>query len=77
MAEEEKKQSATEVLVAALESFGESEPEAVMVLFTNEAGELRWRSNIDSVCMRLGMLRYADAAMVKRGLEMTLGPDPK
>jgi hypothetical protein len=64
--------TATEVLVESLESFGESEPETVIVLFTNQAGELKWRTNTDSVTEKLGMLKFMEAALLKIALS-----DPK
>ena len=58
-------ETATEVVIKTLETFGESEPEDVLVLFTNADGNLVWRSNIASVSMRIGMLRVAEHAMFR------------
>jgi hypothetical protein len=35
----------TETLVSCLEEFGESEPERVLVIWVNEAGDLCWSTN--------------------------------
>ncbi len=62
----EKMPTATEVLVEAMESFGESEPEVVLVLYTNAEGNLVWKTNTDSIAMKLGMMMYAEACMLNR-----------
>ena len=61
----EKMPTATEVL-AAMESFGESEPEVVIILYTNAEGNLVWNTNTDSIAMKLGMMRYAEAGMLNK-----------
>lgn len=60
----EKKETASEVVIKALEDFGISEPETVLILFTNEAGNICCRSNTDSTCMKVGMLRYAERILL-------------
>lgn len=51
-----KARTATETLVAVMEEFGQSEPKDVLVIYTNEAGELCWSCSTDAVSVKLGLL---------------------
>ena len=54
--------SPTQTMIDTLEVFQQSEPEAILILFLDEAGRLNYRSNIDSVALRIGMCEAANAA---------------
>jgi hypothetical protein len=47
---------ATDVLLRAMEAFGESEPKFAIVIFLNEADELHWMRSDTSSTMTVGCL---------------------
>ena len=52
-------ESPSQVLIGTLEDFGQSEPTHILVIYINENGFLTYRSNIDSVTLRVGMCETA------------------
>lgn len=56
--------TATEVLIAAMEDFGECDPRSVMVIFTNAEDEVVCHSNVRR-CEGLGMLEVAREMVLK------------
>ena len=71
MADDPKPRTPTETLMACLTRFGEAEPTRVMVMWTDEAGDLCWSlSGSRSYTAMIGMLECARAALMKEFLEM-------
>lgn len=58
--------SATGVLIKAMEEFGQSEPTSVLVIFVCEDGCIKYSSNIDSTAMKLGMLDMTRELIMRR-----------
>lgn len=48
--------TATETLVSVMEEFGDSEPKDLIVIYTNQAGELVWSCSTDSTVIKLGLI---------------------
>lgn len=42
--------------MTAMEDFGESEPKELIVIYTNDAGDLCWSSTTDSNVVKLGLI---------------------
>lgn len=59
----------TELLIETMELFSESEPSAVIVIFVAEDGFMKYKSNIDSTCMKIGMLEFAKECVVRTAFE--------
>ena len=55
----------TETLIKCMEDFGEDEPENLMVIYTTKGGDLAWSSTTDSISMKIGMLEFAKACILK------------
>jgi len=56
---EEKIPTGTELLIEAMELLGESDKQDVIVIIRDSNGNFIWRSNMQSVIERLGMLHFA------------------
>ena len=56
----------TETLLACMEEFGTSEPKDLLVIYTNEAGELCWSCSTDSVTTKLGLLEACKQFMIQK-----------
>jgi hypothetical protein len=56
----------TELLIEAMESFGESEPSAVIVVYVSDDGFMKYKSNINSTCMKIGMLEFAKECVTRK-----------
>lgn len=54
----------TEVLIQTIEDFSRSEPTHLLILYLNEAGDLVYRSNIDSVIIRIGLCETAKSFFI-------------
>ena len=62
--------SPTATLVNCLEEFGVSEPKKVLVIWTNEAGDLCWsESGPSHFCQNIGMLECVKARFMANFLE--------
>lgn len=61
--------TATELLIETMESFSEAEPSSIIVVFVAADGFMKYKSNIDSTCMKIGMLEFAKECVVKRSFE--------
>ena len=59
-----KTRSATETLVAVMEDFGEIEPKEVLVIYTNESGDICWSTTTDSLVVKLGLLEACKQCIV-------------
>ena len=58
--------SATETLMAAAETFGESEPKECIIIWTDEGGDICWSSSTDSQTAKLGMLEMVKQIIIHR-----------
>jgi hypothetical protein len=57
--------TASEALIHVMEDFGESEPKDVLVIYTNQAGDLCWSSSTDSQTIKFGLLEMCKQSMIK------------
>lgn len=62
----DRRRTASETLVAAMEDFGESEPKDCLIIYTNDVGELCWSASTDSVVVKLGLLEACKQFMIKK-----------
>ena len=70
MAEEVKPRTPTETLLACLTRFGEAEPKRVLVVWTDEAGDLCWSiSGTRSYTAMIGMLECVKAVLMAEFME--------
>jgi len=61
----------SETLMSCLTDFGEAEPDRVLVLWTNEAGDICWStSSPRKLSAIIGMLECAKAVLTKEFLEL-------
>ena len=60
----------TETLVWCLEDFGDSEPKKVLVIWTNQAGDLCWsESGPSHFCENIGILECVKAKIMEKFLQ--------
>lgn len=52
-----------------MEEFSKSEPTNVMIVWTDEAGDLCWSSNSNHLSVRIGMLECAKLYMLEKSKE--------
>jgi hypothetical protein len=64
-----KTSSGTDTLMAAMETFGESEPKFAIVIFVNEKDELHWLRSDNSCTTTIGVLEAIKAQVIKDWLE--------
>jgi hypothetical protein len=56
-------ESVTDFMVRVMEEFAEDEPEYAMLITITKEGWLKWRSNIQSDTMRIGMCEMVKVAI--------------
>lgn len=72
MAEDQKPRTPSETLIACLDKFGEAEPEAALVAWVDENGDLCWSfSGEHSFCRMIGMVECVKATLMRRFLELS------
>lgn len=59
----ERQKTASQLLIEVMEGFGESEPRGILVLYTNEAGELNITANVGR-SESIGLLEIAKWMML-------------
>lgn len=57
-------ESPSQILIETLEDFSRSEPTHLLILYINEQGDLVYRSNIDSVTIRIGLCETAKSFFI-------------
>jgi hypothetical protein len=57
--------TATETIMKVMEDFGEAEPEELMVIWTDAAGDLCWSATTDSKMVKLGMVEFVKSVIVR------------
>lgn len=62
---ETKEKTPTEVMISALEQFGEDEPETLLILSLTKGGDLCWNSNTNRTAIKLGMVELYKQILVK------------
>ena len=58
--------TATETVMSAMETFGESEPKDCIIVWTDERGDICWSSTTDSQVVKLGMIEMLRTILKKR-----------
>lgn len=65
----ETRRTPTETLVSVMEELGESEAKELIVVYTNQNGELCWSCTTDAITVKLGLIEAARTA-IKRGWKL-------
>lgn len=55
----------TDTLMAAMDEFGAAEPTGCLIIWTDETGNLCWKSTSDSFVEKLGMVEFARTVFKK------------
>ena len=63
------KDSPTQLLIEALEQFGQAEPSHVLVIFLSDDGNIHYKSNFDGTCMKLGMIDTVKEIVLRRAFQ--------
>lgn len=58
--------TATQTVLSAMETFGEVEPKDCIIIWTDESGDICWACTTDSQVVRLGMIEFMKAILVKK-----------
>ena len=61
--------SPTETLITCLEDFGADEPKDVIVIYTTKSGDIAWSSSVSNFSIKLGLLEFCKACILKKALE--------
>ena len=56
--------SPTELLIEALERFGSAEPIDCIIVYTDEQGQIQWRSNTRHHVVQIGMLELCKSCIL-------------